>query len=112
MKSWMARKLYEHDDDSKLPYASTRVVIADEAQAEIDELNKIHADMFRKTGGILAKTELCKIIDRQDAEIAELVDMLDTVIKCWRGTEPNDPSRAIVRAAGDEIIAKHKQEKE
>ena len=37
MKYWMARKLYEHDDDSKLPYASTRVVIADEAQAEIDE---------------------------------------------------------------------------
>ena len=52
-----------------------------------------------------------KIADMQ-AEIDELVDMLDKVIKCWRGTEPNDPSRAIVRAAGEELLAKHKQEKE
>ena len=41
MKAWMARKLYAQDDDSKLPYQSTRVFIADEVQAEIAKRDKV-----------------------------------------------------------------------
>ena len=85
MKCWMARKLYEHDDDSKLPYASTLVVIADEHQAEIERLNIVVAHQQQAIEAIFAITE------------ERLVD--------WG---------AVRKIKNDyrKITAKHKQEKE
>ena len=46
-----------------------------------------------------------------DDEIYKIIHMLDSVIKCWRMTEPNDPARAMVRAAGSAMVDKHKNAK-
>ena len=46
-------------------------------------------------------------ITNMQATIDESVHIMDSLVKCWRGTEPNDSARAIVRAVADDFIDEH-----
>jgi ElaB/YqjD/DUF883 family membrane-anchored ribosome-binding protein len=85
-------------------------------QAEIAELNGriFHNDMFKATGGVLAKTELCNIIGRKqadldkknkllaekDKQIAKLVDMLEEMLYS---------NSTKYRGKAEALIAKHRE---